>query len=133
MQWTFADYSILLYIYITNSHLVIIESVLDLLSIHIYRVIIVFRIHYESSPLSPSWWNVRSIVFIQILSEVSWNKMSILIIKITLIYVTAYRVIQPYGINSSSQLLCIFIENQETRQFAKKNFHPSSDSCTPKF
>lgn len=43
---------------------------LDLLPIHIDAVIIIFRVHNETTPFPPTWWDVRSVVLVQILAKV---------------------------------------------------------------
>lgn len=58
----------------SSIHLCIIETVFDLLSIHINGVVIILGILYQSSPFSPAGRYVRTIVFVQILSEISYRK-----------------------------------------------------------
>lgn len=45
----------------------------DFLSIHVDAIIVVFGIHNEATPFTPSGRYVRSIVFIQIFAEVSFK------------------------------------------------------------
>lgn len=46
------------------SYLVVIEAMFDLLTVHIDGVVVVFGVHNESTPFSPTWRNVGSVVFI---------------------------------------------------------------------
>lgn len=57
-----------------ESYLVIVESVFNFLSVHVNRVIVVFRIHDEASPFPPTWWDVRSVILVQVFPEVSCNE-----------------------------------------------------------
>lgn len=56
---------------------VIIIAVLDLLPIHVDRVIVVFGVHNESSPFSPTRRYIRTIVFIQIFAKITSSVTSI--------------------------------------------------------
>jgi hypothetical protein len=51
--------------------LVIIEAVLDLLPVHVYGVVVVLGVHYEPTPFAPPWRDVRPVVFVQVLPEIS--------------------------------------------------------------
>lgn len=53
------------------THLCIIETVFDLLSVHVDAVVVVLGVHYESSPFSPPWRNVGSVVLVQVLPKIT--------------------------------------------------------------
>lgn len=54
-----------------HTHLGIIKSMFDFLSVHIYAIVVVFGIHYKSTPFSPAWWYIGTIVFIQIFTKIT--------------------------------------------------------------
>jgi hypothetical protein len=49
----------------------VICTVLDALTVDIYAIVIVARVHDETSPFSPARRNVTSIILIQVLAEIS--------------------------------------------------------------
>lgn len=52
------------------ANLLIIFSMFDSLPIHVDAVVVVLRVHNESAPLAPAWWNVGPVVLVQIFAEV---------------------------------------------------------------
>lgn len=52
----------------------IVVSMLYLLAVHIDAVVIIFWVHNKSSPLTPAGGNVRTVVFVQILAEISCKR-----------------------------------------------------------
>lgn len=44
---------------------------LNLLSVHVYTVIVVFGVHDETAPLPPARWNISALVLVQVFSKIS--------------------------------------------------------------
>lgn len=55
------------------THLVIIESMLDLFPVHVDGVVVVLRVHNQTTPFPPARWNVRTVVLVQVFAEITWN------------------------------------------------------------
>lgn len=54
-----------------DTHLRIVEAVLDLLPVHVDAVVVVLGVHDQAAPLAPAGRNVRAVVLVQVLAKVA--------------------------------------------------------------
>lgn len=68
----------LVYKKIGRSYLVVVESVFDLLAVHVDGIVVILGVHDEASPFPPTGRNVRAVILVQVFAEVACERMRII-------------------------------------------------------